>query len=621
MPNVTDAVPGAAHRWTTAIVAAIGVLVVAQSGYRAAHQAIAHDEACTYNWFIAEPANVFNYDPNNHVLATYLEMASVAALGANELTLRLPTLLAALLYAGAVVVFVRIAVPSPAWAIATGALLLLNPLVLDYLTEARGYGLALAFLLSSLDFTLLALLARPGDAAHARRWWLLASLALGLCVASSLAFLIVAVCLATVAAAVWWALGARANSAAERPHVPMSVPVPAVAVVLAAYLPLVVKVLVSHAAARWPDLARQLLSGGALTATTSFSGALPRPAPWLVIVASAPMVALACAVLLAVARHAARSRDAARQADGPPARLLRRRVLIWVVFAAALAIAASTVTVASRLAQRYLYVGTGNTAVAAETWFAANFMRERANSQEALAESARWSAAPRIAPIAVAVVLVALLLVCAHCFLRQAKQSSGGEPTASRVAALLLAGTASSAAVAYLAAHLAIGLHYPPPRAAVSVPPLAGAALALVLYNWRRRPRAVTAIAALLALAVVARYVQQWLPDRFWGDTFNANSRAVFERISALAAGRGGPPVRVGGRWVFEPSMNFYRQTRHASWMEPYERVSAPSPDDYDYFVCDSTQAASLERQGWTVAYRDPIAGVRLMARAPPSPR
>lgn len=606
------------RRRATAAIALLGLMVVAQSSYRAAHQSIAHDEACTYNWFIASPANVFNYDPNNHVLATYLEMACVAALGASELTLRLPTLLATLLYVGAVVLLVRIAVPSPTWAVATGALLLLNPLVLDYLVQARGYGLALAFLLWGVDLTLLALLVRRGDAVATRRWWLLASLALGLCVASSLAFLIVAGCFAAGVATVWWAREARTSAGGDRPDVPVWVPAPAAAVLLIAYLPLVVKVLVSHAAARWEQLARRLASAGALAPTPPFPGALPLPAPWLVIAVSAPVVALACAGLVAVARRAARGRDAVRQPAGRRARHRRSRVLTWLTLAAALAVAVAAVPVASRLARRYMYVGSGTAAETVETWFEASLARDHNSSQEPFLPPTRWPASVGVVLVVSAAAVLGLLLLAALRLLLEMRQAGRDGLAAPRLAALLVAGTVSAAAAAYLAAHLVVGLHYPPPRAAVYVPPLTSAALALVLYSWRGRPRAITVLAAAVALALAARYVQQWRPDRFWGDTLDANARTAFERISALAASRGGPPVRVGGLWVFEPSLNFYRQTRGASWMAPYLRVSNPNPDAYDYFVGDGARATALERRGWVVVYRDPVAGVTVMARTSP---
>lgn len=155
--------------------------------------------------------------------------------------------------------------------------------------------------------------------------------------------------------------------------------------------------------------------------------------------------------------------------------------------------------------------------------------------------------------------------------------------------------------------------------AAVYVLPLASGAIALALYSWRRRPRGASVLAAIVALAIVARYLQQWNPEGFWGTTLDVNSRAAFERIRQLAPGHPPRPVRVGGSWLFEPSVNFYRQARHATWMAPYERVARPVAEDYDFFICQAEEARGLERRGWSIAYRDPVAGVTFMSRTPPS--
>ncbi len=72
---------------------------------------------------------------------------------------------------------------------------------------------------------------------------------------------------------------------------------------------------------------------------------------------------------------------------------------------------------------------------------------------------------------------------------------------------------------------------------AAYVLPLASGAIALALCGWRRRPRGVSALAAIVTLAIVARYLQQWNPKVFWGTTLDVNSCATFEQICQLASG------------------------------------------------------------------------------------
>lgn len=92
--------------------------------------------------------------------------------------------------------------------------------------------------------------------------------------------------------------------------------------------------------------------------------------------------------------------------------------------------------------------------------------------------------------------------------------------------------------------------------AAVYVLPLACGGIALTLYGWRRRPRVAGVLAAIVALAIMARYLQQWSPEVLWGTNLDANLRATFERICQLAPGHPPRTVRVGVSWLFEPSMN-----------------------------------------------------------------
>ncbi len=168
------------------------------SVYRAANQSITCDEALTYNWFLSESGRLFWFDANNHVLHTYLAWLSTSLFGPNEFTLRLPALLGAALYLGAVFYLTRSLVRSPGWSLLLVLLLVFNPLVLDFLPAARGYGLALAFLMWAFAFATRSLRPDSDPGWHPRRWWLACSLALGLCLACNLAFLWICLSLAAI---------------------------------------------------------------------------------------------------------------------------------------------------------------------------------------------------------------------------------------------------------------------------------------------------------------------------------------------------------------------------------------------------------------------------------------
>jgi hypothetical protein len=166
--------------------------------YRAITQSIVHDEALTYQLYLAGPAaRIFDsFDANHHFLNTLLMKLSVSLFGVSEWSMRLPALAAAALYFAAVY---RICVREFQNAFASlcgAALLTLNPLLLDFMVAARGYGLGLALLMWAFA-VLLDYVRQPGAQTRARLWT--GGLALALSVAANLIFAVPAVVLVCVA--------------------------------------------------------------------------------------------------------------------------------------------------------------------------------------------------------------------------------------------------------------------------------------------------------------------------------------------------------------------------------------------------------------------------------------
>ncbi len=152
--------------------------VLAVNVYRAATQSITVDEAFTHEHFVAPPFYkvMTSYDPNHHVLNSLLAKVSTGLFGVSELTLRIPSLAGGLIYLLAVRAIVLYAF-SAEWAIAAFALLSLNPFITDYLIAARGYGLALGFLMAALWFFF-------------NSAWYRGGICLGLALAANLTFLV-----------------------------------------------------------------------------------------------------------------------------------------------------------------------------------------------------------------------------------------------------------------------------------------------------------------------------------------------------------------------------------------------------------------------------------------------
>jgi hypothetical protein len=129
----------------------LGVLF-ATNIYRAATQSIVHDEALTWQIYLAGPASaMFHfYDANHHFLATVLFRISTTLFGDSEFAMRLPTLLAGAWFFWTVFQLCGLVFGDGWLFLLACAALTMNPILLDFLVAARGYGLAMAGLFWAL---------------------------------------------------------------------------------------------------------------------------------------------------------------------------------------------------------------------------------------------------------------------------------------------------------------------------------------------------------------------------------------------------------------------------------------------------------------------------------------
>ena len=137
----------------------LGLALVGYSLARAALVSYNNDEALTFLYHVrASVADIVSYrvnilPSNNHLLNSLLMKASSVVLGESEVALRLPNVLAHVLYLAMSLLIVRRYVPS-FLALAAFLVLNLNPYALEFFSLSRGYGLALSFMMVSLYFCL-----------------------------------------------------------------------------------------------------------------------------------------------------------------------------------------------------------------------------------------------------------------------------------------------------------------------------------------------------------------------------------------------------------------------------------------------------------------------------------
>lgn len=124
--------------------------------YRAAVVAFTYDESWTFNAFArAEWRSTFwNLDPvaNNHILHSLLMKASWILFGSSEYSLRIPVLLAHILYL--LISYRLVKEYLPKYAILAFLALNVQPYLLDYFVTARGYALSISFMLCAYYFVL-----------------------------------------------------------------------------------------------------------------------------------------------------------------------------------------------------------------------------------------------------------------------------------------------------------------------------------------------------------------------------------------------------------------------------------------------------------------------------------
>lgn len=137
------------------LLVSLALLLTVYVIYRAAALAFTLDEGTTWVMYGA-PSGLFPDHPdinlaNHHLLNTWLMKLSAYIFGTSEFALRLPNVLGGILYLGmALLMAIRF---SPVQSVLFFITVTCHPYVLQYFSLARGYGLAMAFLLSGVYFS------------------------------------------------------------------------------------------------------------------------------------------------------------------------------------------------------------------------------------------------------------------------------------------------------------------------------------------------------------------------------------------------------------------------------------------------------------------------------------
>lgn len=181
--------------------------------FRAVTQSLTIDEAFTYNDYVAvdwEQAR-HHVDPNNHVLNTLLAKVSVGWWGPSEWAIRAPSLTGGAIYMLAAMGLVICLFGSTWTTVVVFCALILNPIMLDYLSAARGYSLALGLQFCAL-LLMVRLFRKPGGKVMGACLHLAIGVALGLSAAANLTFSIPNLILVAVFLLLPWILRRTVDS-------------------------------------------------------------------------------------------------------------------------------------------------------------------------------------------------------------------------------------------------------------------------------------------------------------------------------------------------------------------------------------------------------------------------
>jgi hypothetical protein len=311
------AISGHSGRICEPAASALLVLLFMVNVYRAKTQSITGDEAFTYNVFLSgSVSNLFKlYNANHHVFYNILAKISILVFGLSEFTLRIPSLLGGALYLTTAFRLSRFLFGRGWLFLLSAALLSLNPFLLDYMSVARGYGLALAFFLWSL-YQMLRYLSHRDEAGvissePSLMYW--AAVGLALSVASNLTLLLPATVLALLFVSILLIDGLRARDRkvlARRFHlIRDSFIVPGIAIAFVILVWPLVKARMDQYYVGQPTLAKSLESLVNLSffnhpLSGKMAGILPGPQSWLLlfekVLVPAALVStvLVCAVIL-----------------------------------------------------------------------------------------------------------------------------------------------------------------------------------------------------------------------------------------------------------------------------------------------------------------------------------
>ncbi|MBI3519209.1 MAG: glycosyltransferase family 39 protein [Bacteroidetes bacterium] len=93
---------------------------------------------------------------------------------------------------------------------------------------------------------------------------------------------------------------------------------------------------------------------------------------------------------------------------------------------------------------------------------------------------------------------------------------------------------------------------------------------------------------------------------------YDADTKGMISELTNLNANK--TTVKIGNTWLFEPSINFYRKTRHLNWLQPANRDGLNR--DYDFYYVDTYDLNSFDKTNKILIKTYPESGATLFKKA-----
>lgn len=267
------------------------------------------------------------------------------------------------------------------------------------------------------------------------------------------------------------------------------------------------------------------------------------------------------------------------------------------------------ILVISRAEAGSFYVGTSNTKLALLSLAGPSLLYQPVLPFiPSLTESLSWLLDRWVSQIFIAAVLLCIAIL----YFRRRQGRTGSQAGPVWPALLVVTICILICSLLVWLSHAVFHLPYPEGRTGLYALLLIPLGLLLAADQLRSGARWSKAAGAILqvALAVIGILQLGQIDTRYYISwKYDASTESMLKIIDARERGES-RKVRIGGTWLFEPSINFYREYSKYSWMGPVRREEIKP--GFDYYLLANEDSYHIDRLHLRTLWADELSGSTL---------